>query len=111
MCVSNPVNTVCADAFSYGPRATSIDVTHSPSPDTYGWKRIYATNLERLYNGHWNAVETKSGNYRYSVTNSFSLAARLPGTYRLVINYTLYDASGAYHHHDTMFHPTFEVYR
>ncbi|MEK5205245.1 hypothetical protein NST55_28795 [Bacillus sp. FSL R10-2789] len=111
MCVVNSVNTVCADATSYSPRATSVDVSHSPSPDTYGWKRVYTVNLERLANGHWQSVDQRSGNYRYSVTNSFPLGARLPGTYRLVINYTLYNASGAFHHASTMFHPTFEVYR
>ncbi|MED3201660.1 hypothetical protein ACWKTL_29030 [Bacillus toyonensis] len=90
-CKFDPYVTACTDSDIYGPRATSIDVTLDASDDTYGWDRTYSNNLE-FYNGSsWVAVTQKTGNFKYSVTNSFSLAGLKAGSYRNRISWTCYN--------------------
>ncbi|MGG0731005.1 hypothetical protein [Bacillus paramycoides] len=111
MCVVNAVMTVCTDATIYGPNATSVDVKLKPGIGTEGWNRTYMMNLQYLSGGKWLAVGSHSGSFKYGATVQYPLSGKQAGTYRLVIDYKLYDGSGAYKQSDTLHHPDFAVRR
>ncbi|PEJ28451.1 hypothetical protein CN677_27050 [Bacillus pseudomycoides] len=95
MCVQKATIVICLDADSYGPGATSIDVSLSAPEGTSGFERIYTTMLEYWNGKHWAAVAQKSGSFKYSVTNVFPLSGKPAGSYRVRVNYS-YNGGGSY---------------